>query len=719
MDIIATAEMDNGLPPTEDGHGTPELQPNPLLSDPTPEHNDEDGQSRTDRCFERQADELQSGYTLLNLDDNHVYNYDFDNHDNDQTFCKTIFTPSLQQTGDNLEQQNDDKGDNSNAAYLGYQGYPSSPQLNPDGNIQCAQSAQLSAFPSSLPELDKVLENLPKDTYITTLLEQTNSSEETLSSYRSELANRAKLCENGPKGTLKERRNSVRGSAAEKYAHECFVLNQFILGNKSDIGFLFKTPPGQVIINDTSRPANACDCSQEINALKNNFSRMQTDVHLLKAETKDIRSSIESLTTNMQSELASMKNVLHACESVLHEHLQINDTNTDSKIHTHIKTVLNHINKLETHRISMKTDILDVSNRADNNSLNISKIFDHEEKNKKSVKLTLKDYEERFDEKINKVNSNCKTAHQSTSETISSKLNQLNPNTLQAATRNTLEHSIKDMTAQLCAKFDSIQETLQSSIEKSISKSLANHDTLPKPTYSSLLGPQINSDRPQSVPTIVPESKGYLKNQSNANGSRQKVYDNHSNRDVHAPSYFQENQNIGNLSHGLGNHRFNNRIAQSSNEQYIDLVEPNQNDNEPNGQHKVDATTIPVVITIDRNEEDNLLRDTTQNTNGASSRFKGVIRKRAKSYYITGIDLQCDQEGLEQFLEDKGIVFRSAKFLYSRRTDCKSAQIVVSDDQSALVEDRTIWPENILCRPWMKRSEYRSRWQEETRSDRS
>ena len=91
-------------------------------------------------------------------------------------------------------------------------------------------------------------------------------------------------------------------------------------------------------------------------------------------------------------------------------------------------------------------------------------------------------------------------------------------------------------------------------------------------------------------------------------------------------------------------------------------------------------------------------------------KFKGVVRKKAKSYIIVGIDLESDQEGLEEFLTDIGITYKSAKFLSTRRTDSQVAQIVIHEDQSPLVEDTETWPPGISCRPWLSSSEYRERY---------
>lgn len=85
-------------------------------------------------------------------------------------------------------------------------------------------------------------------------------------------------------------------------------------------------------------------------------------------------------------------------------------------------------------------------------------------------------------------------------------------------------------------------------------------------------------------------------------------------------------------------------------------------------------------------------------------RFRRFIRKKARSYLVTDTDLDSDEKGLEDFLDKGGIVYKSAKFLCTCRTDCQSVQIVVSEDQIDS-EDPDTWPPNIISRPRMKRSE--------------
>ena len=55
---------------------------------------------------------------------------------------------------------------------------------------------------------------------------------------------RAKRCKDGPTGALITRRSTAKGSVSEKYAADCYLLYQFINGNKVDVHELFKHQPG-------------------------------------------------------------------------------------------------------------------------------------------------------------------------------------------------------------------------------------------------------------------------------------------------------------------------------------------------------------------------------------------------------------------------------------------------------------------------------------------
>ena len=92
-----------------------------------------------------------------------------------------------------------------------------------------------------------------------------------------------------------------------------------------------------------------------------------------------------------------------------------------------------------------------------------------------------------------------------------------------------------------------------------------------------------------------------------------------------------------------------------------------------------------------------------------AARFQGVLRKRLKSFIITGIDLQSNEQGLHEFLIDLEVPFKSAYFIYTRRTDCQVAKVTVSEDAADILEDTELWPPGMSCRPWMKHADYKAK----------
>jgi len=102
--------------------------------------------------------------------------------------------------------------------------------------------------------IDEDLHNLPKDLYISQLIKNNGACEEKLAKRCSKLADLAKCKDTTPIGILKDRRKSSKGSIAEKYAHDCYIISQFLHGNLSDINHMFKTSSA----NTNKFPADKC-----------------------------------------------------------------------------------------------------------------------------------------------------------------------------------------------------------------------------------------------------------------------------------------------------------------------------------------------------------------------------------------------------------------------------------------------------------------------------
>ncbi|KAH3849665.1 hypothetical protein DPMN_092068 [Dreissena polymorpha] len=152
--------------------------------------------------------------------------------DSDQTSLKTVqmniadHYESMSLTGDNL----------CFTTLNPVQSYPFSP------DIQCGQTRQFSqnVEESSQSLISQILESsfqvddvvfdrlnnelfgLVKDAYISKLLDMSENNDSTLPQYRLDLSRRARLCENCPTGSLKERRGGANSS--KRYAEDCYLL---------------------------------------------------------------------------------------------------------------------------------------------------------------------------------------------------------------------------------------------------------------------------------------------------------------------------------------------------------------------------------------------------------------------------------------------------------------------------------------------------------------
>ena len=108
---------------------------------------------------------------------------------------------------------------------------------------QPSESSQVSEFVPNqefYAMLDKELLNLPKDAYIEKLIEVSHNSDDTITWYRSVLCSRARSIQGCPLGKLFTRKSTNKSTSAEKYAHDCYMLQQFISGDSANIEDIFR-----------------------------------------------------------------------------------------------------------------------------------------------------------------------------------------------------------------------------------------------------------------------------------------------------------------------------------------------------------------------------------------------------------------------------------------------------------------------------------------------
>ena len=370
-------------------------------------------------------DENDDSYSLLNLDDQGC----------SQTATKTTYTingtPETTQDGYPVTLM-------SPEVFM----TDLSPQLDSDGDIKCGQP-QYPQF-TTVGRDEYQLNGLPKDLYISRLLEKTMSSEETLYEYRLELAAQARSCENPPIGILKDRRNSTKETVAEKYAHDCFLLGQFIQGNTNDVSQLFKR-------QNSSKPKSTCDTTQceapeqergvshDIMLLKNSLSSLQSEVTLLKAESKETKQQLETFSNETKSTIDCIKKELESC-SVLTP-----DGSSTKTIAESLKLITNQLKKLETSRNQMHAELLTLCGRVTENSRNITNVQDSEVQRKNALKIQLQSVNDRLDE----------NSKQKDSESVNSSLTKLT-----TELTNKISLMNKNMTESLSMMANTFSETI-------------------------------------------------------------------------------------------------------------------------------------------------------------------------------------------------------------------------------------------------------------------
>ena len=298
-------------------------------------------------------------YSILDLDA-----YNAQNADSEETYVKTIspppFTPNHSLTP---------------ALPVDAQSIP----LDIDGNIQCGQYNNIAT------NVDDILYHLPKDEYIRKIIELFHSNEEQISIYRAKLADKARACENPPLGLLKERRKSVKGSVLTKYANDCFMLQQFLCGNMSDVKHLFKTT-SSCEENPLSQAQTPLNDPNDISLLKKSLADVQAEMHVLKADSRQMRDILTNLTGEVKQEIVNIRKELDSCTLILNKKLR---KNSDSSLSLSqcIPELSDKVKKLELSRNSIKTNVDMLDEIVKDNSRNISEIFDLEAQKKNDTKL--------------------------------------------------------------------------------------------------------------------------------------------------------------------------------------------------------------------------------------------------------------------------------------------------------------------------------------------
>ena len=88
-------------------------------------------------------------------------------------------------------------------------------------------------------------------------------------------------------------------------------------------------------------------------------------------------------------------------------------------------------------------------------------------------------------------------------------------------------------------------------------------------------------------------------------------------------------------------------------------------------------------------------------------RFKGVLRRKIKNYFLTGIDQDSDEDGLRDYLDANGIIYNEIRIFKPRKGVSLAAKISIWEENASAIESESFWPMGIACKRWMTRPELR------------
>ncbi|CAG2250537.1 unnamed protein product [Mytilus edulis] len=152
-----------------------------------------------------------------------------------------------------------------------------------DDEFSCTQPSQESAYVPQqefIAKLDYDLADLPKETYISKLIEKTNNSDDCLTWYRSTLAGRAKSIQGCPTGKLFNRKSTTKSTSTSKYARDCYIIHMFLQGDKTQIDEVFRKDENKLSVVDHTN-----------DVVSNEIIEMRANIHILLERVSDLEKS--------------------------------------------------------------------------------------------------------------------------------------------------------------------------------------------------------------------------------------------------------------------------------------------------------------------------------------------------------------------------------------------------------------------------------------------
>ena len=91
-----------------------------------------------------------------------------------------------------------------------------------------------------------------------------------------------------------------------------------------------------------------------------------------------------------------------------------------------------------------------------------------------------------------------------------------------------------------------------------------------------------------------------------------------------------------------------------------------------------------------------------------------MIRRKAKTYFLSGIDPESNEEGIRDFLSQNDVISSRVNVFKPRRGETLAAKIIIWEEHAQIVESEFFWPSGVTCKEWMTTPELRLAYKQRT-----
>ena len=154
--------------------------------------------------------------------------------------------------------------------------------------------------------------------------------------------------------------------------------------------------------------------------------------------------------------------------------------------------------------------------------------------------------------------------------------------------------------------------------------------------------------------------------------------------------------------------RRTNTVKQTSNKRIHVITTGGSREHTSNASHKPKDPAANKRIVIDLTNTE-LNKQTIETEQNAGPIFESVQPCRTSRYYVGGISLNSNRDGMFEFFKVRNIKPVSIKLIDTKRNSL-AAKITIDRHDCPTIEDKQFWPRGMYCRRWYSEMEWESKF---------